>query len=925
MLKRSLSLLLVIAMIFAVFTVLPVSAAQTDDEIIEVGSDNNTVELGGGTITYEISDGKVTITVSENLSGELVLPETIENLPVTAIGDGAFRDQSSVTAVALTDTIAKIGDDAFLNCPGIAQITIPSTVTEIGERAFGYSSQTEKLDGFIIEGLKDSAAERYAADNGFEFTDLSADTYPHITSIENTDKGALISWDAFDGAYAYRVYYKSASGWTRIAQVRDTSFTDTSAKDSQTRIYTIRCVDDENEFVSDFNADGWSNTYYAPPVIKSIESTVDGVTLSWNRAKGAEDYRVYRRVAGSSWSRLTQTSDSSFTDTTAESGVRYTYTLRMITADGEAFMSDYNGGKTITYVAAPVIKSIVNTESGALIDWDEVPGADFYRIYYKNPNGGWTRLASKYLTEYVDTSVKGGESRIYTLRCLNEDEDFVSDFYGDGWSNTFVSAPVITTLRSAENGVEIRWTECKGAEKYRIYYKNTKGDWIAMEETTDNYLIDTDVRSGYRYTYTVRCISSDGSRFMSGHNSGKRLLYVAAPQIKSLENVENGVKITWDEVTGADFYRIYYKVGDDDWSRLASKYLTEYVDTSVGNGETRVYTVRCLNEDEDFVSDYSHEGWSQTYYEAPEITSVSGSGSSYDIKWNAVKGVAGYRLYRKELNGSWSRLFDSTTKTSYTDTTTNKDVIYAYTLRLLDEDGNLISDYKDNVRHYRNGTKLSGNIYYDGTYGFYDGFQLKGLNRVSGKLRYYNSEGRMYRDTIVNTPAGYYYVDPDGLCIESKEIRLAAEYMARYCKGDTLKEKMKSGFLYMAKNYPYVRVYNDTPNSEADVPPFATELFELKAGTCYRYAAGFACLASIAGYRTRFCFGYSGTLSHGWTEVYVDGRWLHCDPDAQLPSYGYPDYYPYMTKDHIWAVDKKWYTELSLKDGKAVWGKKTNY
>ena len=249
-------------------------------------------------------------------------------------------------------------------------------------------------------------------------------------------------------------------------------------------------------------------------------------------------------------------------------------------------------------------------------------------------------------------------------------------------------------------------------------------------------------------------------------------------------------------------------------------------------------------------------------------------------------------------------MFDATTDTSYTDTTAKSGVIYAYTLRLLDDEGNTVSDYIANVRHYRNGVKLNGNISYDGTYGFKDGYQLKGLNRVNGLLRYYNSEGRMYRDTIQNTSSGYYYIDDDGICIESKEIRLAAEYMAKYCKGDTLQEKMKSGFLYMAKNYPYVRVYNDTPGDEDDVPPFAIELFEYKAGTCYRYAAGFACLARIAGYRSRFCFGYSGTLSHGWTEVYVGGRWLNCDPDAQLPGYGFPDYYPYMTEYHIWNVDK---------------------
>jgi|GEM_PF-220488 len=925
MLKRSLSLMLVLAMLLAVFTILPASAAQADENISTVGTADKTTEYNGGTLSYVSDNGQITITASENMSGKITIPSSIDGLPVTAIGSEAFKDQTEMLAVVIPESVTEIGARAFLNCVLLGSVEIPQTVSVIGDQAFGYTAEGAKMKDFAIYGYKDTAADGYAAFNGFVFIDETPVTYPVITDFENTEDGVQISWDSFDGAYLYRVYYKDGSDWNRIAQVSGTSYTDTSAKDGEERVYTLRCVDSNYDFSSDYNTEGWAHTFYAPPVIKSIESTVDGVELSWDRAPGAEDYRVYRRTAGSSWTRLAQTNECSYTDTTAQSGVRYIYTLRMITADGEKFMSDNNSGKSITYVAAPVIKSIDNVDGGAKITWDEVPGADFYRIYYKNDNGGWTRLASKYLPEYVDTSVKSGESRTYTLRCLNEDEDFVSDFYRDGWSNSFINAPVITSLTSVQDGVEIRWGACAGAEKYRIYYKNGKGNWVNMAETTETSFVDTDVTSGYHYTYTVRCVNADSTRFTSGHNSGKRCLYVKVPEITSLESVEDGVKITWDECDGADFYRIYYKVGDNDWERLASKYLTEYTDTDIKNGETRVYTVRCLDEDEDFISDFNREGWSHTFYAAPKIATVSPSGSANVIKWDAVEGAAGYRLYRKELNGSWSRLFDSTTDTAYTDKTVNKDVIYAYTLRVLDADGNTVSDYIANVRHYKNGVKLDGNIYYNGTYGFKDGYQLKGLNRVNGLLRYYNSEGRMYRDTIQNTSSGYYYIDKDGICIESKEIRLAAEYMDKYCEGDTLQEKMKSGFLYMAKNYPYVRVYNDTPSDEDDVPPFAIELFEYKAGTCYRYAAAFACIAKIAGYRSRFCFGYAGSLVHGWTEVYVDGRWLNCDPDAQLPSYGFPDYYPYMTVSHVWYVNKIWYSELSFDDGEAVWGRKTYY
>ena len=71
------------------------------------------------------------------------------------------------------------------------------------------------------------------------------------------------------------------------------------------------------------------------------------------------------------------------------------------------------------------------------------------------------------------------------------------------------------------------------------------------------------------------------------------------------------------------------------------------------------------------------------------------------------------------------------------------------------------------------------------------------------------------KNTIVGSKReGWYYADKNGVCCESEEMRLAAEYMMTYCKGDTLDQKMKSGFLYMAKNFPYHRTY-DHPKKAA--------------------------------------------------------------------------------------------------------------
>ncbi|WP_443711648.1 transglutaminase domain-containing protein, partial [Ruminococcus bromii] len=332
------------------------------------------------------------------------------------------------------------------------------------------------------------------------------------------------------------------------------------------------------------------------------------------------------------------------------------------------------------------------------------------------------------------------------------------------------------------------------------------------------------------------------------------------------------------------------------------------------------YTVRCLDSKGNFVSGYDKNGTSNTFIAPPAISKVSKAANGNLVKWNSVPDAAGYRLYRKTVNTSWSRLADVTEGTSYTDTSAKKGNVYSYTLRCLDKNGNLISSYISNTKYYHNGALADGKITVNGKpYYFSKGLFRSGYQKINGKRYYYNSKGEVVKNTIVGSKReGWYYADKNGVCCESEEMRLAAEYMMTYCKGNTLNERMKTGFLYMAKNFPYHRTY-DHPKKAADLPALAIDLFKNKKGNCFRYAAAFACTARIAGYRSRVVIGDTLGSPHGWVEVLVNGKWLICDPDAQLPGYKVPDYNPYMMKKHYWTLNPHVKCEVTIENGKAVW------
>lgn len=95
-------------------------------------------------------DNTVTATAANDpTEKDVVIPESViidgEAHPVTAIGDEAFKDNTSLTLVCIPETIEEIGDDAFAGCSGLTAIysysenpiSLGSTKATVRTRASG--------------------------------------------------------------------------------------------------------------------------------------------------------------------------------------------------------------------------------------------------------------------------------------------------------------------------------------------------------------------------------------------------------------------------------------------------------------------------------------------------------------------------------------------------------------------------------------------------------------------------------------------------------------------------------------------------------------------------------------------------------------------------------------------------------------------
>ena len=106
--------------------------------------ENGTCEICGYAyategLAYELNAEKTAYTVTgigEATDGNVKIPETHENLPVTAIAVRAFSQCTSIISIEIPDSVTEIGSQAFYQCPNLQSAVLPAKLTDIGTYLF---------------------------------------------------------------------------------------------------------------------------------------------------------------------------------------------------------------------------------------------------------------------------------------------------------------------------------------------------------------------------------------------------------------------------------------------------------------------------------------------------------------------------------------------------------------------------------------------------------------------------------------------------------------------------------------------------------------------------------------------------------------------------------------------------------------------
>ncbi len=301
--------------------------------------------------------------------------------------------------------------------------------TSAGSNIYVKDSEKNKSSGSITDNkLFGSGISDHSTGKVTESGNIVTVNEPKLTGVTVTPGAVKIAWEAVPGTPRYRVYYKTGdSGWTRIADTSDLSYTWKDAAGNRTYAFTVRGVSaDGKSFTSDYDKTGISVKvpYLATPAVSSLSNTGDGVKIAWGAVEGAAKYRVYRRNDDGGWTRIADTASASYTWTGAQNGTEYTFTVRCVTSDGKDFTSDYDRtGKSITYHAAPTVE-IENAADGIRVSWNAVSGSPLYMVYYKENDGDWHRIGTTANTTYTRAAkhLEEGATYQFTVRCCADDK-----------------------------------------------------------------------------------------------------------------------------------------------------------------------------------------------------------------------------------------------------------------------------------------------------------------------------------------------------------------------------------------------------------------------------------------------------------------------------------------------------------------------
>lgn len=531
--------------------------------------------LNDGPYVYEINSGEVTITGCdrEELIGDVVIPQTLGGIPVTAIGEKAFYYCNSITSVLIDDNIKSIGKSAFAFCGALSEVILPDTIEEIADETFYMCFNLSKVN-LSKTNIKRIGAKAFGYCEFIRTITLpdtletvGEEAFNWCSSIENLIIGKglnEIALSAFSKCYELRnVYYIGTEEEFQAVSIAEGNSKLTDAN----FIYEHEHEYGKGKQISKGNCQTKGRT----------EFTCSKCGDSYYNLKfGSHSYKDVIKKATFKADGKTENKCSIC------SNIKKTTVISKVTAKLAKTAYAYTG-KAIS----PAVT--VKTSSGTALAKDTD-----YTVSYAT--------GRKDLGEYTVTVKLKGNKYSGTSKLT---------------FNIIPGKPAVTVQENTSS-IKLTWKAVKGAKGYRVYSYNPETDkYTTIKTLSGTSYIVTDLKRGTDYSYSVRAYGKVENETVWGNHSLVETATVPAKVKLSSATLTDAGKVTlkWGK-TAATGYELYMATGTGQYKKIKT----------VAKNTTLTFTTNALAKDKNYtfiVRAYKTVGDSKLYGEYSNVKSVS--------------------------------------------------------------------------------------------------------------------------------------------------------------------------------------------------------------------------------------------------------------------------------------------------------------
>ena len=429
-------------------------------------------------------------------------------------------------------------------------------LTKYSFKGIAECGEVKSNESDVVEGM--TAPAKVSGVNASEISDTTAkitwktvsgaDKY--VVEIKVGDK--WLSSNTGDGAKYLDVYSSGSSGYCKVKnleQFTDYSFRVTALHDTSSSLFSTKYI------TSDLSDEVKVQTKLsAVKDFKFVTATENSITVSWTINDKATEYVLKMGSSASSVNTVV-------TDKQNTKGTTCTVTVTGLTSSNKTvyFTVAAKNGSNIgiesstTGKTAPKAISNLEVESTALnsakFKFTCASGADKYEVSYTDGTTKKTALLVNNTLNGLDSGTK------YTvqIRACNEvnGQKLYSEYSKEVEVSTRLDAPTGVEAKVDNKNVVVSWNASTGAESYNIYRDGEKAGTVSTTSFTDS-----SVNPGQTYTYTVEAVKGE---FTSEKSNGATVTTGIAnvTNVTATEKSSSEVVLTWTEVEGAKYYKIF--------------------------------------------------------------------------------------------------------------------------------------------------------------------------------------------------------------------------------------------------------------------------------------------------------------------------------------------------------------------------------